>query len=359
MISKLIAPKMSEVKDRFFHELPKFLPHSPEHHQNQVIRHLMKLIANGQPPETKSGLKTYLTKVAVKRFGKGVLDDTYVEKISHLLTQAADYQDIPIHYDMRYMENTLKNIFGETTMGDLPNTLIITSHKIDPGRRESFDFQAFDPRFILENSPVYQSTSTAKVPVYQANMAATAVPTVAGCYTTSLGTTHIDQAHIDSGARQVVSLKKSYKHDYDVKFVQFGNVFRNKPIDPADYNELDCISMLVGRELIDASSIQAQDDARKLIECFLGKENTQFIEMSDPADIGFNLNFLDTSPEQTDKIISCSEAFLHKNKDMFDSLFDTLGDNFERHREANMARHSGFSIVKSVKSVLPKLGMPF
>ncbi len=311
---------------------PIFIPQSPDHHKNQVIRHVVKEIANGKPDENKSALTRYFErsaqKIALNRFGKEHIDDDYREKIIKILDEAANYTEIPIHYETDHIAEILKKLFGEqTTMGEVSNNLIVTSHIISP-KRGPFNFQNADPRYIQEDSDFAKNIKTQNVPLWKIVMATIAFPTIfPEFHIRETGTTHIDQAHVDSGASQVLTLHRSLKGDFESRFIQFGNLGEHKALSPSQYRDMDCVDMLVQREYMKAAAIQVQEDGREIIRGAIGEDNTHFIEIKDSNKYGFSDDIMDTSPQQLEKMRNAAHEHLKENMDMFNRLADTLAED--------------------------------
>jgi len=309
--------RMPHLADLFLNQLPLFLPNTL---RNRWL-HPMQAVTDAQKMATKS------------LFGRSNLNQT------------------PL-YDRTHLEKTIHHYFGEIKFKDLTNTLIITSHKIGPDIEEPFDFYA-TPKGIREDSVLATENTTLDIPLADAIIASSAIPTIFPCHDIN-GMLFIDLAQVDTGLSQMRSLSLAQENSLDMGLVQFDSFLNNRPITAEEYNSQGFAQQIANQRLINGPAIHAKRNDRHHFVNALGSDNYHLLQISNEEleNVPFNLNMLDTSPEEIKKLREGMDEHIENDKS------EQLKHATEFAVE-NLEAYNAHMMSQNIFGPMPKASTPF
>ncbi|MGE4313166.1 MAG: hypothetical protein AB7E85_02695 [Pseudobdellovibrionaceae bacterium] len=338
----------------YFDRLPKYLPYAEDHYLNHVLHAVGSWLSRNKGHITEGELDVFLKSVQsriedvrksrIKRGALGLFlpkaaaalsDDGFMDTLHDIFNRAVDHENLPLHLDRSFMEADLPRILGtHVTMRDFDRNICITTQKITPGSIEPGDFYRTQEGFRRKNAHMPVAEPEIDVPLYKIILGATAVPTLFDAYSISeTGTTHIDCAHVDNRADNILALQANLPDGITLEPVTIGNIRQSSGITPDDYAQMDAISMLVNRFYHTSPGTQSQIRGRRVLRRVYGPDHTHELEISEkncPFELTAKPDIFDSSPEQAARIRADARAFLAHHEKEFDMRTDILLENAMR-----------------------------
>ncbi|MBL4588796.1 MAG: patatin-like phospholipase family protein [Alphaproteobacteria bacterium] len=329
---------MRHLSRRFIKELPHFMPHDPWFHGKQALVDIQNIFR-------ETFIKVaHIDKVSDKLLDYGINSGPSALAYQFLRSgmeckKYSTKESVASLYNREYMENVIQKWFESVTLSDAPNPLFLTSQKTGPDCREPYDFYFVDPAQIKPGTELAKHNPTLNVSVSDAILAATAMPTAFQAHhILETGTSHTDQAQVDTGTVQLMALQNSLKNGFGMGLVQFDTFLGNHPILAHHHNGKGWLKMIADQDLTNNHTIQTQLNAQKLHSMMLGVENHHVLKFSpeDMKSAPFNDDILDTTPREIQNMIDGMNEYLHKNKDrVILPVVDFLVENAYAHEVHN------------------------